>query len=51
VPPGEPERAGRWWWEQYTDKECGIHCSVQLFGTKSDGEREAERAGVREEAS
>jgi thioredoxin-dependent adenylylsulfate APS reductase len=51
VPPGEPERAGRWWWEQDTDKECGIHCSVQLLGTKSDGEREAERAGVREEAS
>jgi thioredoxin-dependent adenylylsulfate APS reductase len=51
VPPGEPERAGRWWWEQDTDKECGIHCSVQLLGTKSDREREAERAGVREEAS
>jgi thioredoxin-dependent adenylylsulfate APS reductase len=51
VPPGEPERAGRWWWEQDTDKECGIHCSVQLLGTKSDSEREAERAGVREEAS
>jgi thioredoxin-dependent adenylylsulfate APS reductase len=51
VPPGEPERAGRWWWEQDTEKECGIHCSVQLLGTKSDGEREAERAGVREEAS
>jgi len=51
VPHGEPERAGRWWWELDTDKECGIHCSVQLLGTKSDGEREAERAGVREEAS
>ncbi len=22
VLPGEPERAGRWWWEQDTDKEC-----------------------------
>ena len=22
---GEGERAGRWWWEQDTDKECGIH--------------------------
>jgi thioredoxin-dependent adenylylsulfate APS reductase len=47
VMPGESERAGRWWWEGDTDKECGIHCSVQLLGTKSDREREAEgsRAG------
>jgi phosphoadenosine phosphosulfate reductase len=22
---GEPERAGRWWWEQETQKECGLH--------------------------
>jgi len=51
VPPGEPERSGRWWWEQDTDKECGIHCSVQLLGTKSDEEREAERARFRDEAS
>jgi thioredoxin-dependent adenylylsulfate APS reductase len=28
VMPGESERAGRWWWEEDTDKECGIHCSV-----------------------
>jgi thioredoxin-dependent adenylylsulfate APS reductase len=39
VLPGEHERAGRWWWEQDTDKECGIHCSVGLLGTKSDRER------------
>jgi thioredoxin-dependent adenylylsulfate APS reductase len=39
VQPGEDERAGRWWWEQDTDKECGIHCSVQLLGSKSDHER------------
>jgi phosphoadenosine phosphosulfate reductase len=25
VAPGEAERAGRWWWEQDVDKECGIH--------------------------
>jgi phosphoadenosine phosphosulfate reductase len=25
VRPGEPERAGRWWWEQETPKECGLH--------------------------
>lgn len=23
--PGEPERAGRWWWEQDDAKECGLH--------------------------
>jgi phosphoadenosine phosphosulfate reductase len=25
VAPGEPERAGRWWWEQSEKKECGLH--------------------------
>jgi phosphoadenosine phosphosulfate reductase len=25
VQPGEPERAGRWWWEQEDKKECGLH--------------------------
>jgi phosphoadenosine phosphosulfate reductase len=25
VMPGEPERAGRWWWEQSKKKECGLH--------------------------
>jgi phosphoadenylyl-sulfate reductase (thioredoxin) len=30
VAPGEPERAGRWWWEQEDKKECGLH-------TKSGG--------------
>ena len=25
VKPGEPERAGRWWWEQDDAKECGLH--------------------------
>ena len=24
---GEHFRAGRWWWEQDADKECGIHFS------------------------
>jgi phosphoadenosine phosphosulfate reductase len=28
VAPGEPERAGRWWWEQSNKKECGLHTSV-----------------------
>jgi thioredoxin-dependent adenylylsulfate APS reductase len=25
VAEGEDQRAGRWWWEQQTTKECGIH--------------------------
>ena len=25
VAAGEPARAGRWWWEDATQKECGIH--------------------------
>jgi phosphoadenosine phosphosulfate reductase len=25
VNPGEHERAGRWWWEEETRKECGLH--------------------------
>ncbi len=25
VEAGESERAGRWWWEQDANKECGIH--------------------------
>lgn len=25
VAPGEDERAGRWWWESDTAKECGLH--------------------------
>jgi phosphoadenosine phosphosulfate reductase len=29
---GEDERAGRWWWEQESKKECGLH----LHGTADD---------------
>jgi phosphoadenosine phosphosulfate reductase len=25
--PGEHERAGRWWWEEATRRECGLHVS------------------------
>lgn len=25
VKPGEDPRAGRWWWESDSDKECGLH--------------------------
>jgi phosphoadenosine phosphosulfate reductase len=29
VQAGEDTRAGRWWWEQGADKECGIHFSPE----------------------
>ena len=29
--PGQHEREGRWWWEEETKKECGLH----LAGTKT----------------
>jgi phosphoadenosine phosphosulfate reductase len=25
IAPGEPVRAGRWWWENENHKECGLH--------------------------
>jgi phosphoadenosine phosphosulfate reductase len=25
IAPGEPERAGRWWWELEDKRECGLH--------------------------
>ncbi len=28
IAEGEPERAGRWWWEQDDKKECGLHFSA-----------------------
>ncbi|MBS3803332.1 MAG: phosphoadenylyl-sulfate reductase [Oleiphilaceae bacterium] len=27
VLPGQHEREGRWWWEESTKKECGLHAS------------------------
>lgn len=26
--PGEHERAGRWWWEEETKRECGLHLTA-----------------------
>jgi sulfate adenylyltransferase large subunit/phosphoadenylyl-sulfate reductase (thioredoxin) len=28
IAPGEPERAGRWWWENDDKKECGLHITA-----------------------
>jgi len=27
--PGEPERAGRWWWETDNARECGLHVGAE----------------------
>ena len=32
VQPGEDERAGRWWWENEEDKECGLHVADDQEG-------------------
>lgn len=29
IAPGEPERAGRWWWEDDNKKECGLHVAPE----------------------
>lgn len=28
IRPGEHERAGRWWWEEATKRECGLHAEL-----------------------
>jgi phosphoadenosine phosphosulfate reductase len=35
VAPGEPERAGRWWWEQAEQKECGLHIAPDGRATRA----------------
>jgi phosphoadenosine phosphosulfate reductase len=41
IQPGEDIRAGRWWWEQEHQKECGLH---EI--TNSDGTTRLVRASV-----
>jgi len=31
--PGESDRDGRWWWEQDSNKECGIHVGYHTDGS------------------
>ncbi|HYM11608.1 MAG TPA: phosphoadenylyl-sulfate reductase [Bryobacterales bacterium] len=41
--PGSADlRAGRWWWESDTRKECGIHFSPQGQVQRDDGRREVD---------
>ncbi|BFM20751.1 phosphoadenylyl-sulfate reductase [Gilvimarinus japonicus] len=36
VGPGQHEREGRWWWEEATKKECGLHANNISDGDNSD---------------
>jgi phosphoadenosine phosphosulfate reductase len=40
--PGEPERAGRWWWEEETKRECGLHVDGAGLPVRADNHRPAE---------
>jgi len=40
IAAGEPERAGRWWWESESKKECGLH----LQGLKAPAETDTPKA-------
>ncbi|MGJ8571696.1 MAG: phosphoadenylyl-sulfate reductase [Hoeflea sp.] len=38
IKQGEPERAGRWWWEQDERRECGLHLSASVSGSRAQGQ-------------
>jgi len=38
IKPGETERAGRWWWEQDERRECGLHLSASVSGSRAQGQ-------------
>ena len=37
VAPGQDIRAGRWWWEEPSGKECGLHCGDRAADKSSSG--------------
>jgi len=39
IAPGEPERAGRWWWEEDGKKECGLHVTPERQAARVAGSR------------
>jgi phosphoadenosine phosphosulfate reductase len=43
--PGEPERAGRWWWEQEEKKECGLHINADGRVARAAASRALNRTG------
>lgn len=45
IKPGEPERAGRWWWEQDERRECGLHLSASVSGSRAQSKSRARAEG------
>ncbi|CAL8460549.1 g78 [Coccomyxa elongata] len=43
VLPNQHEREGRWWWEEATGKECGLHSGNVIDSAGEQAQREAER--------
>ncbi|RIY02478.1 phosphoadenylyl-sulfate reductase [Aureimonas flava] len=41
IRPGEPERAGRWWWEDETRRECGLHVDDPVAVSDTEERRAA----------
>lgn len=41
IKPGEPERAGRWWWEHDERRECGLHLSGSVSGSRAQSAQPA----------
>ena len=39
IMPGEHERAGRWWWEEKTKRECGLHAGNVQGGEMDRAQR------------
>jgi phosphoadenosine phosphosulfate reductase len=35
IKPGEDFRAGRWWWEDNSKKECGLHVHTEAEETSN----------------
>jgi phosphoadenosine phosphosulfate reductase len=44
VQPGEPERAGRWWWEDEGKNECGLHANPLHLAARKAQESKLETA-------
>jgi phosphoadenosine phosphosulfate reductase len=45
IVPGEPERNGRWWWEQNGSSECGLHLPRKAANSHTEQRTEALHAG------
>ena len=52
VTPGQQEREGRWWWENASDKECGLHSgNLSKEEKEKQDKREEDAADIFTDAS